>query len=531
VNATHSPPATRSDAAPRQTLVVFCILFTLCAIPIVIVKVPPLLDYPSHLARIYIITHPEDALLAQYYSVAWKVIPALALDLIVPVFTHFLDIFWAGKLFVLLTILLITSGTFALNYVLYRAWTGAALSFLFVFNGIFWDGLLPYIFSIGVALWATAGWIALRDRSWPLRALFSVAAVIALFLSHLAGVGLYLLAIFCYEVSRQRWRQWSWRRAGLDAAVMIGPFFVTLPLLLLSPTSHSLTNIDLPRLSSKWVGPYLAIRSANLVLDALFVGFLVVFLVSLIYLRRVRMPRVATLFLVLSGVTYLLLPGAFFEGSEIDIRLPTAFVFFLIGFVNWRIGGPAAALVFSGIVAAVLAVRVAGVAQAWQAYSAIVSDYEASFAHIGLGSRVLVVADLNSSWRGSGNRVTIGMDRDAIGHLASLAAIERSSLVSEVFAEPGNKIYTHLSVRAPYRSAIPSGEVPVERLMSVLPNASGPPADDPSPQDEQLRDWPRNYDYVYVKYANPGTQLQLPDVTLLYQGSSFQLYKIQHPGQ
>jgi hypothetical protein len=243
------------------------------------------------------------------------------------------------------------------------------------------------------------------------------------------------------------------------------------------------------------------------------------------------MRRVTWLFLVLSGVTYLLIPGALFDGSEIDIRLPAAFVFFLIGFVNWRIGGPVAALVFNGTIAAVLAVRVGGVALAWQAYNSIVSDYEASFAQIGLGSRVLVVADRGSGWQGSGNGVTIGMDRDAIGHLASLAAIERSSLVSEVFAEPGNKIYTHLSVRAPYRSAIPSGEVPVERLMSVLPNASGPPADDPSPQDEQLRDWPRNYDYVYVKYANPGTQLQLPDVTLLYQGSSFQLYKIQHPGQ
>jgi hypothetical protein len=426
---------------------------------------------------------------------------------------------------------LITSGTFALNYVLYRQLTGAALSFLFVFNGVFWDGLLPYIFSIGVALWATAGWIALRNRSWLLRSLFSVAAVTALFLSHLAGVGLCLLAIFCYEVSRRRWTDLNWRRMGLNRAVMVGPLPVTLLLLSVGATWHDLKSVDWSWLSSKWIGPYLTVRSANLVLDALFGCFLVVFLISLVYLKRLQMRRVTWLFLVLSGVTYLLIPGALFDGSEIDIRLPAAFVFFLIGFVNWRIGGPVAALVFNGTIAAVLAVRVGGVALAWQAYNSIVSDYEASFAQIGLGSRVLVVADRGSGWQGSGNGVTIGMDRDAIGHLASLAAIERSSLVSEVFAEPGNKIYTHLSVRAPYRSAIPSGEVPVERLMSVLPNASGPPADDPSPQDEQLRDWPRNYDYVYVKYANPGTQLQLPDVTLLYQGSSFQLYKIQHPGQ
>jgi hypothetical protein len=450
-----------------------------------------------------------------------------------------MDIFYAGKLFILLTIFLITSGTFALNYALYRQLNGPALCFLFIFNGIFWNGFLPYLFSIGVTLWATAGWIALRNRPWPLRFLFSAGAVAVLCLSHPTSVGLYLMAISCYEASRVRWTDLNWRQIGLDAVVMTVPFLVVLPMVLSSQTSHDLSNISWEPLTQKWVGPYLVFRSANLVLDALFACFLILFLGCLVYLRRLQGTRVFWLFLGLSGLTYLLIPSALYykdwEGTDLDLRLPLAFVFLLIGLVRWRLGSPRAALVFSSLIAIVLAVRVGGVALAWQAYSRIVSEYEASFAHIEPGSRVLVVSDLSAGWQGSGNRVTLAMDRDAIGHMPALAAIERSSLVSDVFGDPNARLYGVLRVKAPYRSAIPSHEVTVERLASLLPNASGPLAAETPARDEQLdeelKSWPQNYDYVYVQYASPGTQLQLPGVRLLYQASSFQLYKIESPGQ
>jgi hypothetical protein len=73
--------------------------------------------------------------------------------------------------------------------------------------------------------------------------------------------------------------------------------------------------------------------------------------------------------------------------------LPAAFVFFLIAASGWRFDTPAAALAFNGFVIAIAAVRMVGVSSAWDRYSKIVSEYEASFARVEPGSRILVTRD------------------------------------------------------------------------------------------------------------------------------------------
>jgi hypothetical protein len=196
--------------------------FVLCALPIVAVKVPPLVDYPNHLARMYIIGHQSS--FSKYFYIRWPIIPDLGMDAVVPMLTTSMNIFLAGKLFVLLTILLITSGTFAVHYALYRDWKGPTLCFLFVFNGILLYGFLNYALAIGLSLWSTAGWIALRHKIWLLRLIFSTCAVVILFFCHLGGVGLYALTVFCYELSRLLRSKVQFRQVSLDAAVMIAPF-------------------------------------------------------------------------------------------------------------------------------------------------------------------------------------------------------------------------------------------------------------------------------------------------------------------
>ena len=46
-----------------------------------------------------------DAFLAAYYKVKWAIIPNLAMDVLVPPLLSLFDIYMAGKLFVLLVIL------------------------------------------------------------------------------------------------------------------------------------------------------------------------------------------------------------------------------------------------------------------------------------------------------------------------------------------------------------------------------------------------------------------------------------------
>jgi hypothetical protein len=113
--------------------------------------------------------------------------------------------------------------------------------------------------------------------------------------------------------------------------------------------------------------------------------------------------------------------------------------------------------------------------------------------------------------------VTINMDRTTIFHLPTLATIERSCLVSSIFADPGQQIVT---VRAPYRDAIPVDPTGSLQAADLDVQAEG------SRAHGYLHDWRNHYDYLYVQYAPPGSQLQLADLTLIYQGRSFQLYKV-----
>jgi hypothetical protein len=495
------------------TLVMSCSLVALSLFPIFNVKLPPLTDYPAHLARLYIITHQHDELLTTFYTVHWPLVSGIGMDSVFLLISNVTDVFFAGKLLIVLTLLTMISGTFALHYVLYREWKGQVISFLFIFNGIFLYGFLPYVLAVGVALWATAGWVALRNMFWLLRLIFATCAVCVLFLTHLGGVALFGLAVFCYEISRLHRREWHLR--SIDFAVAAASFLIVIPLLLREPMSHEWPKIQWLTLESKWIGLYFTIRSANLLVDGFVALCLLILLTYLMYSKRLVMPRLAWLFLIFASATYLVIPSTIGNAEILDIRLPVAFLLFLIAMMRWRIDTPITTAVFNSVIVILATIRVIGVAQAWQAYSEVVSEYEASLAQVERGSRILVVTNTAGGWRGSGNKVTIGMDRLAIIHLPALATIERSCLTTSVFADPGNENYRSVSLREPYRDAVPKGGLEVTDLEA--------PSDGSA---KYLQEWRDHYDYLYVQFAPPDSHPGLPGLTLVYQGSSFQLYRV-----
>src|SRR5579885_2635538 len=98
---------------PRFALI-FSALFVLSALPVALSDLLPLVDYPNHLARMYILAHlPTSPTLQAFYAVEWRPIPDLAMDSIVPTLSRVVPLIWAGKLFVLLTFLLLTGGVAA----------------------------------------------------------------------------------------------------------------------------------------------------------------------------------------------------------------------------------------------------------------------------------------------------------------------------------------------------------------------------------------------------------------------------------
>src|SRR5256885_4806856 len=240
-------PAVRFSAG--QIAVLFVALAAIAAVPILLYPWPPLSDYINHLARMHVIAAiSSDRDLALFYQIDWQVIPNLMMDLIVPILERVMNVYLAGQVYTIMTFVLILSGTLALNRQLYRHWSVLPLiAFPLLYNTVFLVGTMNYLFGIGLALWALASWVALRERALALRLAVSTLFVLALFFCHLFAVGVYGLGLLAFELHRLfelRRREplpldrATQRRIPAWADFMASglPFLPAVPLLLMSPT-------------------------------------------------------------------------------------------------------------------------------------------------------------------------------------------------------------------------------------------------------------------------------------------------------
>src|SRR6516162_705584 len=88
--------------------------------PLALVDVPPLLDYPNHLARAVVLAFGgTDPILSRMYAAHWAVIPNLGTDLVLPPLLHVLPVHMAGRVVIGGTLLLPVLGTIAYSRALF----------------------------------------------------------------------------------------------------------------------------------------------------------------------------------------------------------------------------------------------------------------------------------------------------------------------------------------------------------------------------------------------------------------------------
>ncbi|MEJ0017046.1 MAG: hypothetical protein WDN25_10860 [Acetobacteraceae bacterium] len=134
-------------------------LATLCLIllaPLALVDVPPLLDYPNHLARAVVLASAgADPFLSQMYAARWGILPNLATDLVLPTLLDLLPVHLAGRIIVGIALLLPVLGTVAYSRAMFRigaAWPMA--SALVAYNATFLLGFINFTIAIGIACWS-----------------------------------------------------------------------------------------------------------------------------------------------------------------------------------------------------------------------------------------------------------------------------------------------------------------------------------------------------------------------------------------
>lgn len=474
------------------------LVLALLAAPLALTDIPPLLDYPNHLARMHVIAaHASDPAVAAIYDLRWRLIPNIGMDLVVPALARVMPLDIAGRLFAAAALLLPVLGVVALHRAAFGgrdAWplaAGAALAW----NGIFVAGFLNYLVGAGLALLGAAAWWRM-PRAGP-RVALACALSPMLFLCHLFAWGFYGLLVGALTLAGLRGRAPAAALATLAGAAL--PF--VLPAALLAAhaavTPAAVASPGGPGLQVwalwKLVGlltPTLAYRPP---LDAALLGLGVLALVLPGLAGRLDIAWALAPAAAILAAAFAVLPFASHGTAFIDTRLPILLAFVVVAMTRPR-GIPPPVLVLGGLA---FAARLGVIAAACLVRGDDLAALRAVIAGVPAGARVVAVsAHDDPPHPGAavpeppGRRVLLV--QDAMTHLPALLLLEHDAFWPLLFSAPGKQ---PIAVRPPYaRLAMAEGWLPSSREL-VAPTPGGRAV------APYLAHWRRDFDYVLCLHA------------------------------
>jgi hypothetical protein len=516
----------------------FGLLAIVLLVPLFTTEIPPLLDYPNHLARMEILAHaPGDPILSRMYRAEWQIVPNIGIDLTMPILLRIMPLAVAGKIFIGLALLLPLKGVVALHRALLRQYSYWPLAAgLVVYNRLLFAGFLNFLIGIGLALLAAALWEALRNRKAVARVATAFGAAIVIFFCHLIALAFYGLLLLSLELSRA----YRLRRLEIGKlALIIVPFVVPAMLYLNAPIgqassagggiadaiknyywalSASYNGLKLYGLA----GPFL---TYNRTLDEIAAGGLAVTLGLLALYRRLRYANGPIGAITLLLVAYPFIPFFLMQTAWVDQRLPIMAGFLLFAGTEADIRSRRAAGFVAALFAVLIVGRTAEIARVWSLHDAEIADFRRVIAPVGAGDRVLVVqAERNGDPTAMVNNpdsVRAMRNNDSSMHLPALLVIERKAFWPLLFTAPTKQ---PVRVQPAYEAiSLPEGELPWVGGLA-----------DPGPEALRwapyLTGWEKKFDWVLLLHPGdvPNADHLLPN-RLKPMGSdqSAMLYKIR----
>ena len=423
----------------KHRSLVLCVIATaIVAAPLGFIRLAPLHDYPSHLARMSILHDlVHGGGLSRYYEIGSFLIPNVGMDVIVLALSQVLPVETAAALFIVFTLFVTISGADYLHRSLHDAddvtpFLAAALTY----NSIFTLGFLNYLFGVGLMLWSVGWFIRLRERDPRTRFAWGCLAALGLVFAHVAAFGVYAIVVAGLEL-QANWED-VWRRPHKAVARL---FMSALPLFLVvgffyavSPTSGetgspisfgSASFLEYLRqkisLASQTVSGH-----ENPQLDVANTALIGVFVVVAFAFAKLRLVRHSYLASGMLCVAFVVAPGALLSGLYLDARLPIAIAFVLAGFAGCAFVERRVRLAVLSTVIGLLVTRSVVLAQDWSRYDNVGQTFVEAFHCLPTGSILFgarpELSLLQSFWR------------PPIKHFLSYASVTDEVFVPSVFA-------------------------------------------------------------------------------------------------
>jgi hypothetical protein len=501
---------------PRLWWISLLAMLAALTVPILSVEVPPLTDYPNHLARCYILAFGKtDPILSQMFSSHWQIIPNIGVDLILPALMHIFPPLIAGRIVLALCLLLPVSGTVALSYAYFRQRSFWQIAAGFAaYNALLFLGFMNFELAIGIALWGAAGWVRFREQ-YPAAtiALSAVIATIAFFF-HLVGFCFFVLLIGTYELELI-FRVGLRTKAALQNAAtrtLLVAITLAIPLVLylLSPLGKVAGTIEWARFKDKVFNLLVPFQDYSFGFDLLLIAPVIAFLLLCILTRRARVSPAGLTSSLILLLGYAIMPRGMKGGYFADLRLPI-----MLGFMVFAAFIPSRLTLRQKVAAGLVLValfltRIGYITTTWVRAQRDVSDVREVIASVTPGSTVLA-ADVtwhdNPDWFASMPRsrwlphLTV-----TYTHLAAFALLDRHAFWSNIFAAPAQQ---PLQLKEPYRDLrVVESPPPGYHLLAAKTFSSTELKRFPF-----LPDWSNKFDYVLVLNAEGAPELEhfLPD--------------------
>jgi hypothetical protein len=516
----------RTAAAPsaRTIALIYCGLALAALYPLLLVEIPPLVDYPNHLARFHVLARiGESAALQTFYEVRWGLVPNLALDAVAPALLQLLGPYEAGRVIVAVSLLLAVGGVASIQYAVFgRVGLWPTVSFFFVFNIVLAWGFLNCLITMALAFYAIAAWIGLRERSVWLRLPLFAAIAIVLFFGHLLACAAYGVFVAGYEAERAwRARGAFWRTLLREGAIAASQFAIPFVLWMLAPTGQGETQTTYGDWQDKVVALFSPVLFFDTWLERLTIVALGAALIRGLFRKYIVLAPGFAFPLVALAVAAVLMPSKLLNVAKFDLRLPLLILLLLVGVSRLRLPSPRLIAAAASVGLVLFAGRIVAISQSWQELDRQFAEFRAAALRIEPGARILPVQD-----RPDGKRVP---REPFFWHLATLATVDRDAFSPTFFADPAKQ---PVRVR-PEWTALHSPDVEpitVEQFADAVdPDVSARLAAMKFPYNYQAywAYWPQRFDYVVLMHfgrpiANPAPR----HLQRLVAGSYFDLYRV-----
>jgi hypothetical protein len=189
---------------------------TLLLLPLWIVRYPPLLDYPDHLARAFIITHLKDPAyqFSSFYFTEWGPYPYLGMDLSLIGLQHLLPAEAAGRVLLSICVIAVPMAGW---WFLRQANPGhdalALWALLLCYNPFFLDGFVNFQLGLALCFFTLGSWLQCLEKPTTVRWVTVLALATCSYFTHLIAFGITGFVVLVYSFARRlnlRQILWSW---------------------------------------------------------------------------------------------------------------------------------------------------------------------------------------------------------------------------------------------------------------------------------------------------------------------------------